>query len=156
MGQQINNWQSAFAARTGTTKVEWHEASNPPIDFPGKAAAQAALNDMLDCRENAPWGCSNLADDASLALAAGAVVGCAATTGGLCMAAMSTTSTVFSAAGTAITTANALRGDASMADAIVSFSTTVVGYKFGPVGYGVVGAAASVTQSVYDWWSNQQ
>ncbi|MFN8465373.1 MAG: RHS repeat-associated core domain-containing protein [Caldilineaceae bacterium] len=155
MGQQINNWQSAFAARTGTTEVEWHEAVNPPIDFPGKTAAQAVLDDILDCQENAPWGCSNLADDASLALAGGAVIGCAATTGGLCMAAMSTTSTVFSATGTAITTVNALRGDATMADASVSLSTTVVGYKYGPIGFGVVGATASVAQRVYDWWASQ-
>jgi hypothetical protein len=54
------------------------------------------------------------------------------------------------------TTINALNGDATAVDVVVSWSTTAVGYRFGGVGKGVVGFGTAVAQRIYDWWASQQ
>ncbi len=156
--KQLDDWEYDFKSHTGLPNgpVEWHKPVYAPINFPGRGMTEAVVNDILNCQDNMPWGCSNLADDASAVVAGGAVIVCAAATGGTCLAVGGGASTIISGGGSALTTVNALNGDATAADVIVSWSTTVVGGKFGIKGRGVVGAGVSTFQRVYDWWASQQ
>ena len=120
--------------------VKWHEPVNPPVKLLGQDAAQAVLDDLAACRENPPWGCSNLADDASLAVAGGAVIVCTAASGGSCLAIGGGLSTISSATGSLITTANASSGEATAADVIMSWSTTIVGFRYGVFAQGTAAA----------------
>ena len=136
--------------------VKWHEPVNPPVKLLGQDAAQAVVDDIAACQNNMPLGCGNLLDDASFAIAGSAVIVCAAASGGGCLTVGGYFSGGVSFVSSTFTTINALQGDATTADVIISWSTLAVGTRYGAVGKGLLGTGVSAVQRIYDWWAGEQ
>ena len=128
----------------------------PEIHVPGEQIVKAAARDTMACGDDFPWGCGELADDVGAGVATGGVVACAYATGGTCLAVVGGASMLAGGTGAVITTRNAAVGEATWVDAVVSWGTTVAGYRYGHRMEGLVGAGIGVFQRWYDSWSSPQ
>ena len=159
MQRQHQTWDSIHRQdRELQLTVIPDEVNNPELRMPGDTIVKAAVVDTAQCVNDFPLGCGALASDVSLTVATGAVVLCAGLTGGGCLATGGAIGTLAGVGGSAVTTVNAVTGErgATYGDAAVSWTTTVTGSRFGGRQNGLVGAAISLFQRMYDSWSSNR
>jgi hypothetical protein len=136
--------------------VQWQEPDNLEFQFVGQGVAEAVADDIAACQDNMPWGCGTLLDDTAVVASGGAMIICVAATGGGCLAVGGYASTAFGFVSSGITTRNAFHSEATTADVVMSWTTSIVGARFGGQAAGAVGTGVSIVQRIYDWWTSQQ